>query len=472
MRLQGSVGGAEWTAALLQMTSQTWLPDEVSPSSWNHSLVVISPKNVSQTGWCFLYVAMGFYGSSGVDKAVEASNPDVQAAAKIAVSVGIPAAVLFNVPAELLTFKSSASQGPLVEDGTLSHSWALFGRQPFGLGAWRPDPRLLLELPMTKAVVRAMDAIGDFAQSGSVAGISGKLKFAVMGTSKRGHLCWHAASVDARVEAIVPIAKALNMQGFLNLSQRELGGLPQAATDYAQAGVLQHLEDTPQGRWFINITDAFAYRERFAGLPKLVINAANDEFFVPDHTRVWWPELPDPKWHLMIPNSGHIGGGQQVRSLAEPISAFLSGLVHSEAQAAEVPRLSWSIQKTGALTAKLDKASPPPSEVVFWQATTCDSQRRDFRLHNADKGETCRKCGYQSLYGCLNEAVTWQSSTMEIQHRSFVWEASVSAPADGRWTAFFLTFHWPTGLRLSTEVSVVPVTFPFPNCPQNCSHTV
>ena len=27
------------------------------------------------------------------------------------------------------------------------------------------------------------------------------------------------------------------MQGFLNLSQSELGGLPQAAKDYAQAGV-------------------------------------------------------------------------------------------------------------------------------------------------------------------------------------------------------------------------------------------
>jgi len=475
MRLQGSVGGAEWTAALLQMTSQTWLPDEVSPSSWNHSLVVISPKNVSQTGWCFLYVAMGFYGSSGADKAVDASNPDVQAAAEIAVSVGIPAAVLFNVPAELLTFKSSASQGPLVEDGMLSHSWALFGRQPFGLGPWRPDPRLLLELPMTKAVVRAMDSIGDFADYGSVPGISGKLQFAVLGTSKRGHLCWHAASVDARVKAIVPIAKALNMQGFLNLSQSELGGLPQAAKDYAQAGVLEHLEDTPQGRWFINITDAYAYRERFAGLPKLVINAANDEFFVPDHTRVWWPALPDPKWHLMIPNSGHIGGGQQVRRLAEPISAFLSGLVHSEdsKDASKVPQLAWNIQKTGALTAKLDKTSPAPSEVVFWQATTCDSQRRDFRLHNADRGETCRKCGYEGWYGCVNEAVTWNSSTLqEREHRSFVWEASVSAPADGRWTAFFLTFHWPTGLRLSTEVSVVPVTFPFPNCPQSCVHTV
>ena len=81
--------------------------------------------------------------------------------------------------------------------------------------------------------------------------------------------------------------------------------------------------------------------------------------------------------------------------------------------------------------------------------------------------------GYEGWYGCVNEAVTWNSSTLqEREHRSFVWEASVSAPADGRWTAFFLTFHWPTGLRLSTEVSVVPVTFPFPNCPQSCVHTV
>ena len=205
MRLQGSVGGAEWNAALLQMTSQTWLPDEVSPSSWNHSLVVISPKNVSQTGWCFLYVAMGFYGSSGVDKAVEASNPDVQAAAKIAVSVGIPAAVLFNVPAELLTFKSSASQGPLVEDrpsvvkstdnsvllripnsstcdrgrdafpflGTLWPSalrtWSLASRSSAAAGAAHDEGQSPVshsgcqESPkycFLKAVVRAMDAIG------------------------------------------------------------------------------------------------------------------------------------------------------------------------------------------------------------------------------------------------------------------------------------------------------------------------
>ena len=57
--------------------------------------------------------------------------------------------------------------------------------------------------------------------------------------------------------------------------------------------------------------------------------------------------MPDPKWHfgttvgdhachalhasqlrhLMVPNSGHIVGGRQIQALADPISAFLDGVV-------------------------------------------------------------------------------------------------------------------------------------------------
>ena len=136
---------------------------------------------------------------------------------------------------------------------------------------------------------------------------------------------------------------------------------------------------------------------------------------------------------------------------------------------AALPQLSWKIRKTGTLTATLNKASPAPSEVLFWQATTCNSQRRDFRLHNADSGEACRLCGHVEYPGCVNQAVAWNKSSMqEVEHRSFTWQASVTPPADGRWTAFFFTFHWPNGLQLSTEVSVMPVTLPFPDCPPRC----
>ena len=140
-----------------------------------------------------------------------------------------------------------------------------------------------------------------------------------------------------------------------------------------------------------------------------------------------------------------------------------------DGEKAALPRLSWKIQSTGAITAKLDKAGPAPSQVIFWQATTCNSKRRDFRLHNADTGESCRKCGHAGYPGCVNQAVAWSGSEVQqTDHRSLTWEASATPPSDGRWTAFFLTFHWPTGLKLSTEVSVMPVTLPFPDCPQKC----
>ena len=43
-----------------------------------------------------------------------------------------------------------------------------------------------------------------------------------------------------QVQAIIPIARALNMQGFLDMTQRELGGLPLAASDYAQKGGMHY----------------------------------------------------------------------------------------------------------------------------------------------------------------------------------------------------------------------------------------
>jgi len=469
MRLRGSSRGTNWSAALLDMTSQQWLADEVTPSSWNHSLVIISPDN-AHAGWCLVYVALGFYGSSGASSAVTASDPDVVAAADIAVAAGIPVAVLFNVPAELLTFKH-ASSAPMMEDATLSHSWALFTSQPFG--PWKPDPQLLAELPMTKAVVRALDTIGSFALATDLPGFTAPLKFAVFGTSKRGHLCWHVASVDSRVQAIIPVAKALNMDGFSVLTQKQLGGIPKIALDYAKTGLLGPLLDTPQGRWFVNITDAYSYIDRFAGLPKLMIHAGNDEFFVPDHTRVWWPAVPQPKWHLMIPNSGHIAGGQQMQMLVDPVSAFLSGLVHGQ-DPSRGRMLTWDIRPTGVLTAKLDKHSLPPSAVHLWEASTCNAHRRDFRLHNGDTGEACRACGEEGFPSCLNRAVSWRSSVVEEnEHRSYSWEVMATPHEDGRWTAFFLSFQWPDGFRVSTEVSVVPTTMPFPECPPGCdSNTV
>ena len=215
----GRLDGDGWVADILHMTSQRWLPSLASPAIWslwrlnrvspdftlldlffliffgtfwgckdvakpwlrNHTLALITPNDAKQEGPCLLYIALGFYGSELVPSQwLSSSDKDLLAAAEIAKGTGRPAAVLFNVPAEFLKLNTSS---PLVEDATLSESWALFREE----GILKPT---LLELPMTKATVKAMDALGEFAQLQS---------FVLMGASKRGNLCWHTASVDPRV---------------------------------------------------------------------------------------------------------------------------------------------------------------------------------------------------------------------------------------------------------------------------------
>ena len=74
-----------------------------------------------------------------------------------------------------------------------------------------PPPLLLLRMPMTKAVVRAMDAVTDYAQKSFGVHLE---KFVVGGASKRGWTTWTTGVVDKRCAAIVPVVMDL-----LNLAE-------------------------------------------------------------------------------------------------------------------------------------------------------------------------------------------------------------------------------------------------------------
>ena len=57
------------------------------------------------------------------------------------------------------------------------------------------DPNILLQLPMTKATIKAMDAATEFTQNLGVAKLK---KFMVSGASKRGWITWLTVSLYLR----------------------------------------------------------------------------------------------------------------------------------------------------------------------------------------------------------------------------------------------------------------------------------
>ena len=79
------------------------------------------------------------------------------------------------------------------EDDLVAYTWEKFLESG--------DERWPARLPMTKAAVRAMDAVSAFAASpaGGNATVS---SFVVSGASKRGWTTWTTAAVDRRVVAV------------------------------------------------------------------------------------------------------------------------------------------------------------------------------------------------------------------------------------------------------------------------------
>lgn len=73
-----------------------------------------------------------------------------------------------------LILKKDPSQKRRSEDDVIAWTWKTFIENP-------SDPYILLRMPMTKAAVRAMDTITDFAKKKGAADIQ---KFMIAGASK------------------------------------------------------------------------------------------------------------------------------------------------------------------------------------------------------------------------------------------------------------------------------------------------
>lgn len=409
--LVSTVNGSNYTAYVIELTSQSWRSSkEVDRTVWKHWLTIVKPNTLtSSTGFLFI--------TGGSNKSKPPERPDMMIA-EAALATGSVAAELRMVPNQPLIFENDGKERS--EDSLIAYTWNKFLNGG--------DDQWPARLPMTKSAVRAMDAITAFLAS-DAGGKANVDKFVVAGGSKRGWTTWTTAAVDKRVVAIAPmVIDLLNIVPSFVHHYRAYGYYAPAVQDYLDMDIMSRSE-TQRYRELMTIVEPFSYRDRLT-MPKFIVNAAGDQFFLPDSSQFYFDELKGEKYLRYVPNTDH--------SLRNS-DAFPSFLAFYDAVLKNKPRpkFSWKFEKDGSIEVKtVDK----PAEVKLWQATNPDA--RDFRL--------------------MTIGPTYKSSVLaETSPNTYV--AKMAKPAKG-WTAYFVELTFPSGgkypFKFTTAVRVTPDVYP------------
>eukprot|EP00440_Ansanella_granifera_P067390 gb/GFBE01073096.1/.p1 GENE.gb/GFBE01073096.1/~~gb/GFBE01073096.1/.p1 ORF type:complete len:533 (+),score=87.84 gb/GFBE01073096.1/:1-1599(+) len=453
-----SSNGVSWRGHVLKMTSQQWLgKGETSAQFWEHPLTLIFPSasKPAASDWATFLIGGADTLKEDTDLQSMESNEEVQQAIHIATHTGSTVAVLGNIPHQSMSFREDPHHVAMQEDEIKAFTWRQFMDHP-------DHPEWPIEAPILKAVVRGMDTVSAFSNAT-------EQRFIATGCSKRGIAAAMVAALDERVQAYAPCSIGINTYEVLKEQSRAYGGDhvgSVALHSYVENGVMDLL-DTPRFRLLMGENDPFSYIERLAK-PVLWMTAGRDDFFMPDHTKSWWKQLPtSQKHHVVDGNSAH--AGKMTPKFLGAVETFVSSIIAD----VPTPGLSWSIDnRTGAISATVTSSEVKPRAVRLWQAMTCGSDgRRDFRLKTLDPPERCMACGISVSNTCIKSTGgNYESQPLERAPGAAAWVASVEVPAKDQFTAFFIEFEFsgPTAeaepWQLATEVSVVPLTYPFPEC--------
>jgi PhoPQ-activated pathogenicity-related protein len=402
------------TATLLEMTSQRWLTEqEVERPLWSHWITVVRPARVtSDVGLLFI--------SGGSNERQPPARPPAWLV-DAARDTGTVTAELRLVPNQPVIFRDDPTKKPRSEDDMIAYTWDKFLRTG--------DDRWPARLPMTKSAVRAMDTVTAFAKSPEGGGHS-VARFVVSGASKRGWTAWTTAAVDRRVVAVAPaVIDMLNVEPSFVHHWRAYGAWSDAVNDYVHHGIMDWM-GTPEFRALMKIEEPFEYRDRLT-LPKLMLNASGDQFFLPDSSQFYFDELRGEKHLRYVPNASH---SLDKSDALQTLQAFYGSIVTNTPR----PEVRWTFEKDGAIKVV---AKQRPDSVQLWQATNASA--RNFRLD------------------VIGAAYT---STTLAPEGPNTWIGRVPAPASG-WSAYFVEMTFPTGgkypLKVTTGVRVTPETLPF-----------
>lgn len=404
------VAGSGYTTYVWRMNSQTWLDtSKVDRPLWEHWLIITKPTVLTRST-ALLFISGGSHTSS------MPSGPDATLA-QFAVDTQSIVAEIKQIPNQRLKFTDESDPRYITngrtEDELIAYCWDKFKDSG--------DPMWLPRLPMTKAVVRAMDTIQS--EHPTVQ------NFFVGGASKRGWTTWTTAAVDSRVIGIFPcVIDVLNVEHSMQHHYDAYGYWADAIEDYTDMDIMSWLH-TPEFRALEAVVDPYSYVDRLT-MPKYIVNSTGDQFFLPDSSQFYFDSLKAPKYLRYVPNTNHSLNTEAYQNIEAFYSALLNGFA--------MPQFSWKKRAGGGIEVKCSTA---PTAVKLWQAT--NPIERNFRLDTI--------------------GAAWTSSTLsDLGGGTYV--GNVAEPASG-WTAFFVELTFPSGgpypLKFTTEVVVTPDTLPF-----------
>jgi PhoPQ-activated pathogenicity-related protein len=400
----------------IDLVSQTWLTTaQVDRPEWHHWVTIYKPDQLT-TSTAVLFI-------NGGSNTTSPATPD-PLMILLAATAGAVVVDLGQVPNEPLKFAGESQSR--TEDSFIAYTWDKYLRTG--------DERWPARLPMTKAAVRAMDAVTDFLGKLQTGAMTVK-NFVVAGGSKRGWTTWSVAQVDPRVIGVAPIVfDALNLPAAFESQWQAYGHWAPAVQDYVDLGIMNWF-GTPQMAALQEIEDPYQYRERLA-LPSYQMASTGDQFFLPDSPRFFFSDLPGEKYLRFVPNTDHGMSSNSLTTATNLVAWF-----RAVSQNFPRPRFYWHADRSaGTLTVR---TVDTPSQAMLWQAS--NPTKRDFRLETIGPA--------------------WTSTPLSATNG--IYTATVTA-AQG-WSAFFveLTFPGPgtppndIPLVFTTEVVVTPDTYPF-----------
>jgi PhoPQ-activated pathogenicity-related protein len=233
------------------------------------------------------------------------------------------------------------------------------------------------------------------------------------------------------VVAIAPLViDLLNMVPSFIHHWQAYGFWAPAIQDYVDIRMPEWFE-TPKFRELMKIVEPYEYRDRLT-MPKLIINSAGDDFFLPDSSQFYWDGLKGEKHLRYVPNTRH---NLSPSDVPQTLSAFVDAVVNNRAR----PEFQWKINPSEpAITVQV---KDQPKEVRLWQINNPNA--RDFRL--------------------TTTGPKWTSEVVTLKDGKYT--AKIDKPASG-YTAFFVELTYDSGgkhpHKFTTGVAVTPNTYPFP----------